>query len=189
MRLPLIAPRDLSREQQPLYEDMKAGIGKKFNDFVSIRKTDGALMGPWNPWLHAPKIGGAVWDLTKALSMEATLPDDVRQIVILATGAHFSAAYEIYAHVAQAERDRLDDALLSSLVAGVKPAGFTPPQEVAYAVTESLLRGGVLPRPTYDAAIAAFGQSGTDELIYLVGLYTLVSITLNGYNVPVPEKE
>ena len=33
------------------------------------------------------------------------------------------------------------------------------------------------------------GQHGTNELIYLVGLHVLVSTTLNGFNVPVPERE
>jgi nucleoside-diphosphate-sugar epimerase len=36
---------------------------------------------------------------------------------------------------------------------------------------------------------AVFGQKGMNELIYLVGLYSLVSTTLNGFNVPVPEHE
>ena len=47
MRLPLIAPSELSAEQKPLYEDMKQGISKKFNKFETTR-ADGALMGPWN---------------------------------------------------------------------------------------------------------------------------------------------
>jgi 4-carboxymuconolactone decarboxylase len=33
------------------------------------------------------------------------------------------------------------------------------------------------------------GIRGAVELIYLVGVYCLVSITLNGFNVPVPESE
>ncbi len=36
-------------------------------------------------------------------------------------------------------------------------------------------------------AITAFGQHGAAELSYLVGLYALVSITLNTFDVPVPE--
>ncbi|GGC36646.1 hypothetical protein GCM10011504_13790 [Siccirubricoccus deserti] len=32
-----------------------------------------------------------------------------------------------------------------------------------------------------------FGPHGAAELIYLVGLYALVSMTLNGFDVPVPE--
>jgi hypothetical protein len=37
--------------------------------------------------------------------------------------------------------------------------------------------------------VQAFGQHGAAELIFLVGLYCLVSITLNGFNVPVPDSE
>jgi hypothetical protein len=33
-----------------------------------------------------------------------------------------------------------------------------------------------------------FGQHGTNEMIYLFGLYSMVSTTLNGFNVPVPER-
>jgi hypothetical protein len=47
----------------------------------------------------------------------------------------------------------------------------------------------VLPELTYRAAIDAFGVHGAAELCYLVGLYCLVSVTLNGFDVPVPEPE
>jgi hypothetical protein len=36
MRLPLIAPDQLSAEQGPLADDMRAGIGKFLKGFVSI---------------------------------------------------------------------------------------------------------------------------------------------------------
>jgi 4-carboxymuconolactone decarboxylase len=52
-----------------------------------------------------------------------------------------------------------------------------------------LLHHGTLPELNYRQAVEAFGQHGAAELIYLVGLYCLVSITLNGFNVPVPESE
>ena len=47
----------------------------------------------------------------------------------------------------------------------------------------------MLPEPLYRLALGTFGQHATNELIYLVGLYALVSTTLNGFNVPVPERE
>ena len=40
---------------------------------------------------------------------------------------------------------------------------------------------------TYRQAVQAFGEYGAAELIYLVGVYCLVSVTLNGFDVPVPE--
>src|ERR1700748_3382937 len=120
MRLPLIAPADLSTEQKPLYEDMKKGIASNFNAFKVLRE-DGALMGPWNPWLHEPQIGKAIWDLTMVMTAQAKLPDNVRQVTILVVGAHFDAAYEIYAHIAVAERDGMHPERLATLVAGLKP--------------------------------------------------------------------
>ena len=193
MRLPLIAPADLTDDQKPLYADMKKGIGSNFNAFLTVAPEGtteaGALMGPWNPWLHEPRIGGAIWELTKAMTMEATLPDRVRQVAILVTGAHFDAAYEIYAHIAVAEKDDIDDATLATLVSGSRPDGLSREEGIGYDVAYALVNGGVLPEPVYRIAVSTFGQHGANELIYLVGLYALVSMTLNGFNVPLPEKD
>ena len=188
MRLPLIAPADLSAEQKPLYDDMRKGIASNFNAFQTVRD-DGALMGPWNPWLHEPGIGRAIWDLTLAMTANASLPDDVRQIVILTVGARFDAAYEIYAHIAVAEREGMKPERLATLTADLKPSDLSPAQSVAFDVAFKLVRGGTLPEPLYLLAVDTFGQHGANELIYLVGLYSLVSTTLNGFNVPVPERD
>jgi 4-carboxymuconolactone decarboxylase len=45
MRLPLIAPSELSPEQRPLYDDMRAGIEQNFAGFKTIAD-NGALMVP-----------------------------------------------------------------------------------------------------------------------------------------------
>ena len=131
MRLPLIAPADLTDEQRPLYDSMKKGIASNFNAFKVLRD-DGALMGPWNPWLHEPGIGKAIWDLTLAMTANATLRDPVRQIAILVVGAHFNAAYEIYAHIAVAEKESMSPERLATLVADLKPVDLDADESVAY---------------------------------------------------------
>jgi alkylhydroperoxidase family enzyme len=188
MRLPPIAPNDLTADQKPLYENMRVGIASNFNAF-KVEREDGALLGPWNPWLHEPAIGKAIWDLTMAMTAQASLPDNVRQVAILAVGAHFDAAYEIYAHIAVAERENMSPQRLATLVANLKPNDLSPEESVAFDVTYALVRGGVLPEPLYSLAVTTFGQHGANELFYLVGLYSLVSTTLNAFNVPVPERE
>jgi 4-carboxymuconolactone decarboxylase len=188
MRLPLIAPGELTPEQKRLYDDMRKGIASNFNAFKAVRE-DGALMGPWNPWLHEPGIGKAIWDLALAMTANATLSDNIRQIVILVVGARFDAAYEIYAHIAVAEHEGMRPERLATLVADLKPSDLSADESVAFDVAYKLVRGGVLPEPLYRLAVATFGQHGTNEMIYLVGLYSMVSTTLNGFNVPVPERE
>jgi hypothetical protein len=187
MRLPLIPPAALSPEQKPLYDDMHAGITQNFKGFKAIAE-DGSLIGPWNPWIHSPKTGGAIWELVKALSISPILPRPVREVAILVTGAHFHSAYEIYAHVIAAELRGLPDEKIATIVAGQRPVDLTREEAVGYDVAAALVTGGVLPVPTYKQAVDLFGEAGATELIYLVGLYCLVSVTLNGFDVPVPEE-
>src|ERR1700730_7896369 len=117
MRLPLIPPAELTSEQQSLYDELRKGIASNFNAFT-VERDDGALLGPGNPWLPEPKIGKAIWDLTLAMTANALLPDNVRQVVILVVGARFNAAYEIYAHTAVAEREGLKPERLAAVVSG-----------------------------------------------------------------------
>ena len=186
MRLQLIEPANLTTEQQPLYQDMKSGIETSFKGFQAIGE-NGALIGPWNPWIQFSTIGAPMWELVKALSLKPTLPKPVREVAILVTGAKFHSAYELYAHVLMAELRGLDDNIIATIVAGQRPANLADDEATAYDVTASLLAGGVLPALLYDKAVKLFGKEGAAELIYLVGLYCMVSMTLNGFDVPVPE--
>ncbi|MGC2781852.1 MAG: carboxymuconolactone decarboxylase family protein [Bradyrhizobium sp.] len=186
MRLPIVSPDALNDEQKPLYADMKQGIQASFKGFINIRD-DGALLGPWNPWLREPKFGKPVWELVKAMVDKPSLPPTVREVAILVTGAHFRSAYELYAHVLVAEQRGLSDEKLATIVAGQRPADLTRPEAVAYDFASALVNGGVLPELTYKAAVEQFGVHGAAELSYLIGVYCMVSVTLNTFDVPVPE--
>ena len=112
----------------------------------------------------------------------------MREVAILCTGAIFHSAYELYAHVIAGERRGLSDDKLATIVSGQRPSDLTHEESIAYDAAFALCGGGVLPEPIYRLAVETFGQHGADELFYLVGLYALVSITLNAFNVPVPER-
>ena len=187
MRLPLVPLSQMNSEQRALYADMREGITTNFKGFTAIDES-GELIGPWNPWLRFPKFGGPVWNLVKALSTAPSLPREIREVAILVTGAKFRAAYEIYAHVLVAESRGLSDEKIATIVAGQRPSDLTREEAIAYDVASSLVSGGVLPALTYRQAVTAFGEQATAEFIYLVGLYCMVSVTLNGFDVPVPEE-
>jgi 4-carboxymuconolactone decarboxylase len=188
MRLPLLPRSKFSADQRPLYDDMRKGIETNFKGFIAIDNA-GQLIGPWNPWIRYPKFGGPVWELVKALSTAPALPKPVREVAILVTGAHFHSAYEIYAHVLVAELRGISDDKIATIIAGQRPGDLTREEAVAYDLASALVSGGVLPALTYNQAVAVFGEEGTAEFIYLVGLYCMVSVTLNGFDVPVPEPE
>jgi 4-carboxymuconolactone decarboxylase len=186
MRLPLISPTNLSTEQRHLYDDMRKGIEANFKGFTAIDNS-GRLIGPWNPWLHFPKFGGPVWELVKSLSIAPKLPRPVREIAILVTGAHFHSAYEIYAHVLVAESRGIADDKIATIIAGQRPGDLTREEAMAYDMASALVSGRVVQPLTYRQAVTVLGEEGTAEFIYLVGLYCMVSVTLNGFDVPVPD--
>ena len=188
MRLPQLRHDALTPEQKPLYADMKSGIETSFKGFTAINP-DGDLVGPWNPWLTFPQFGGPVWNLVKALAANPKLPKPIREVAILVTGAHFRSAYEIYAHVLVAELRGLSDDKIRTIVSGQRPSDLTRDEGLAYDFASALVTGGLVPELLYKEVVQTFGQDGAAEFIYLVGLYCMVSTTLNGFKVPLPESE
>jgi 4-carboxymuconolactone decarboxylase len=185
----MLAPADLSTEQRSIYEEMRTDIGKEFSGIQKHRGQRGADGTLESLAVHEPKFGKPIWDLGLSLSVSPSLPRCVREVAILVTGAKFHSSYALYAHVMAAERCGLSDDKLATIVAGQRPGDLTREETIAYDLASALVQGGVLPELSCRQAIQEFGQHGAAELIYLVGLYCLVSVTLNAFDVPVPESD
>lgn len=188
MRLPLLPPSSLTSTQQTLYGDMRAVIDSGFGELVAYR-SDGALVGPFNGWLHYPQFGSAAWAFNRSLWENTQLPGDIHQLVILVTAARFGARYEIYGHEYFAQRAGLSTDSIATIVAGERPTGLTDDERVAYDMAAALNRGGVLPETTYQAALARFGEQAAAEIVFLVGCFAMVAVTLNAFDAGVPGRE
>jgi 4-carboxymuconolactone decarboxylase len=58
-----------------------------------------------------------------------------------------------------------------------------------HLVARQLLTTGRIDAPTYAAAQELLGDRGMVEIVALCGYYTLVSFTLNAFDVPLPPGE
>lgn len=186
MRLKTLPAVDLSPAQKSLFAQMQKEIPPDFTSF-QVYNDKGEFMGPWNAWLHQPEFGNPIWALSHAVCAKSSLSDRVCQIVILTVGAKYKAAYELYAHETVAKKDGFSQHDLDCLLKNTKPKHLSPQEDLAFNMTMALLEGNVLPKPIYDAAVQAFGDQAVAQIIYLVGFYCLVSITLNAYAIPAPK--
>ena len=119
-----------------------------FGELVA-RRSDGALIGPFNGWLHFPQFGKPAWDFNKSLWEHSVLPAAIHQLVILVTAAKLGARYEIYGHEYFARRAGLAEHKIATIVAGERPSNLARDEGVAYDMAAALNRGGPLPsRPT-----------------------------------------
>ncbi|OBH00082.1 carboxymuconolactone decarboxylase family protein [Mycobacterium sp. E3247] len=187
-RLPPLPPLSLSPEQKRLYDDMAAVIERNFDGLVA-RREDGALIGPFNGWLHFPQFGNPAWAFNKALWEHRVLPDAIHQLVILVTAAKFGARYEIYGHEHFARRAGLAERKIATIAAGERPHDLDDDEGAAYDMAAALNRGGSLPETTYQAARQAFGAEGLAEIVFLVGCFSMVGVTLNAFDASVPGRE
>lgn len=189
MRCPLLLPSQLSAEQKPLYEDMIIGIGSDFKPVFEAYTPEGQLVDQWSAWIQEPAIGGAIWELVKVMTAQATLKPRVRELAILVVAAHYNAGYEIYAHGSLARSRGMSDEKLATILGGSRPSELAEEEACAYDIAKALTRGGILPEASYKRAVDVLGEHGARELIYLVGLYHLVSVNLNWFNIAVPESQ
>jgi 4-carboxymuconolactone decarboxylase len=188
MRLPLLPPASLSAEQRDLYDDMLEVIDKNFGELIA-RREDGALIGPFNGWLHFPQFGKPAWAFNKAMWEHSVLPAAIHQIVILVTAAKFGARYEIYGHEYFARRAGLAEDKIATIAAGERPAHLTHDEGVAHDMAAALNRGATLPASIYQAVLTTFGEEGLAEIVFLVGCFSMVGVTLNAFDASVPGGE
>jgi 4-carboxymuconolactone decarboxylase len=188
MRLPLLPPASLSPDQQSLYDDMVDVIEENFGELVA-RHSDGALIGPFNAWLHFPQFGKPAWAFNRAMWAHSVLPAAIHQLVVLVTAAKFGARYEIYGHEYFAGRAGLADQKIASIVAGERPDDLTHEERVAYDMAAALNRGGPLPGTTYRAVLSTFGEQALAEIVFLVGCFSMVGVTLNAFDASAPGRE
>ncbi len=186
MRLKPLNQNELTPEQEALNQAMLDGVEKHLHGFKS-QDAAGALIGPFPAMLHFPQFGKAAWSVFTALSEHTTLPKNAHEVAILVAGARFHSRYELYSHERVAAQAGLSAAKIATISAGQRPADLLEEESIAYDVAAVLSSGGQLGDTTYAEATRVFGAHGTAELFYLVGCYCMISVLLNGYDVPVPE--
>lgn len=186
-RLPLLTPDALDTVQKKVYDRMMTEqVPWATKSGFEAAAPDGRLLGPFNTLLYAPEVGQAYLDYFTEEKKNTSLSERVHEIVILAVGAAWNSAYELYAHEAVGRSVGLPEEAVKSLAAGNIPSGLSEPEESAHAFAKQLAAEHRVDPPTYARAKAAFGDKGLVDIVMLVGLYLVTCAALNAFEVPVP---
>jgi 4-carboxymuconolactone decarboxylase len=180
-RLPLPTRDALPPEGQQVWDSITASRG-------SIVTDEGSLMGPFNAWVTAPGIGARLAELGAALRFESSVDRRLLEMAIITVGARWRAEFEWWAHSRMALHHGVSQEAVDAIARGEQPT-LPDDERVVHAVARQLVDDGHVDRATYDAARELLGDRGIVELITLCGYYTLVSFTLNAFDVPLPPGE
>ena len=147
----------------------------------------GRVVGPLRAAIHAPVLAGAWSSLGEALRFGTSLGKRLSELAIIVTGRRWSAQVEWFVH-AQAAADAGLEADVIAAIRDGQPPRFTQPDDaLIYDYARLLLRDGGIPAELHAGVTARFGVKGVVELTALVGYYSMVAMTLNAHDVPLPD--
>ncbi|THH04182.1 hypothetical protein EW145_g5716 [Phellinidium pouzarii] len=167
-------------------------------DKIRLRRKDEELTDLDGMILNAPKIAEGYDMLLKAIRTLNSLPDDVRELIILRVAALNSAAYEWIQHEPLATKAGLNSAQLamirdvSTVPASARAlnapsnsiAGFSDIQAAALEYTDYMTRSVAVPQDVFDSLRANLeNDQQVFEATATVATYNMVSRMLMALDV------
>ena len=179
----------MSRLSRRTTAEMTKGQQELFAQMTEDREpvADGHIGGPFDAWCLSPAIGRRFWQAGGAIRFKPTIDRRYIELAILITGQLWQAQYEWFAHEPMARDAGLPDDVIAAVKRGEEPSFADAGDEACWRFCTELHRDHKVDDATYAAAVEVFGEPGVADLIGTSGFYTMVSMTLNGFEVPLPE--
>lgn len=179
----------LSADQRALFEAITGGKRSARAGSEAYITPGGGLRGPFNALLHAPHVGDAAQRLGESLRFDGVLAPRQREIGVLCVAAHWRAEYEWWAHARIASECGVEDGVIAAIRRREEPALSDPAERLVHDFSRALLDERQVPDALYADAVDVLGEEALVELVVLLGYYSLVSMVLVGFDVPVPDGE
>ncbi len=170
-----VDPDQLSPAQREVYESILAG-------------PRGAVQGPFHLLLRSPDLCSRAQALGAFLRFDSALPARLSELAILVTARFWGAQFEWYMHARFAAEGGLSAHIIEAIRTDDDPRPLMAADEkVVYDVAKTVHESHRLDDATYQRATEQLGEAAMVDLIALLGYYTLISMVLNVYEVPVPD--
>jgi 4-carboxymuconolactone decarboxylase len=180
-RLKTLGCGDLDGPQRAMWDAVLAG--PRGADLDGPPKS---LAGPFNAWLYSPVAGRRAGELGEELRFRISIPDQLKELAIIIAGARWRSEFEFWAHSRLARKLGIPDIVIDALRDGHRPAFEDEDQAAVYDLIQPLLSDGFVADDAYAGAQKRFGDTGVVELVMLASYYTMVSLTINAFAVPLP---
>lgn len=152
-------------------------------DTIRKRRAGGKLLELDGVLLNAPQLAAGYSSLLGAVRQENSLPDDLRELLILRVAALNGAAYEWIAHAPIGQKAGLTTEQLSvirdqstALSSNVDPNGvLSDLQRTAMVYADWMTKNVRVPQNVFDALAAFLDEKQVVEVTITVSTYNMVS--------------
>ena len=158
---------------------------KVYNKVVSGPR--GKVQGPLRAAIHNAELADRWQALGELLRYKTSLPPRLSEVAILITGRSCQSPFEWYAHRIEAERIGLEADIIEGILHLRKSKLLTDAESIVFDFSLELNQIKSVSDSIYKKAVDYFGEKTVVELTALVGYYTMVAMTLNAHEIPLPE--
>jgi 4-carboxymuconolactone decarboxylase len=174
MRVADLSYSQLNTEQKAVYDKIASGVR-------------GKVHGPFRALLHRPKLLDCAQELGLYCRYNSALEPRLSELAILVMSAFWGVSGEWHDHYKNAVDLGVSKEALE-WVRTRRPAKFGADDEQAlYDFATELNTKHVVSDETYDRAVKELGEDQLMDLVGVLGYYTLISMTLKVYKVPLPD--
>ena len=149
----------------------------------------GSMQGPYNVLLRSPQLGNLAQQFGAHTRFNSSLPLALNELAILLVARFWTCQFVWWAHRRIAREAGLEEALIQAIATGKIPQGLAADVAAVYGFCNELLQTRLVSDATYAAAVELFGEAGVVDLMGTMSYYTLVSMSLNVDQYPLPEGE
>jgi 4-carboxymuconolactone decarboxylase len=149
----------------------------------------GKLPSPMIAWLRNPEMARRAQHLGELLRFQTSLEPMLVELAILVTARHLGSQQVWTSHERYALQFGMSLANVEAIAACTEPVWSSEREAVVYAVSKSLADTHRIESDLYERAVAVLGETGTVELVAVVGYYGLVGLTANAFELGLPTNE
>lgn len=164
---------ELADEHKPVYD--------------AIVESRGDVTGPFRTWLHSPEFANHAQRLGQYVRYETKLESRLSELAILVTARAWDCQLEWTLHEPFATEAGLAPELLEAIRLGQYPEFDRDDEQTVYDFVAELTYNRFVQERTFAHALDLLNDSGVVDLTGLVGYYSMVAMSLNAFQVPLPK--
>ena len=146
----------------------------------------GVVEGPLRVWLQSPLLAERAQALGAFCRYDTRLPPRLSELAILVTGAFWRSGFEWAVHAPIALREGLSVDVVEAIRKQERPRFQDEIEEAVYDFAIELHRDHYVSDLSYARVVEFLGTAAAVELVGILGYYTLISMTINAFCVPLP---
>lgn len=167
-------------------DDLNAEQKAALAELQTVRSQNG-LGGPFSVWLRMPGIGPKIIDLFVTHRRQGKLEKRLFELMTLVVIRHWSAQFAWWAHSRRSKELGIAPEIIDAIAHRRPPTIVKEDEKIVFDVTNEIMTKQRVSDETFAGAKALLGEGVLVELIWAIGFYNMVGITLTSFDVPTPD--